>query len=166
MHLRRIHKLGVGVLGVALLLLAWVSVQTLPNQSNSVFWAYAIGNPDSQGNCICEIHIYQDDGGWQLLLNHTSASNFTVQVTSDMHTRFEAKVRLNKTLADSTQESYDNTRVYLSVSGELSNQLMANVSGTSDANFWYVLYRYDWTQSGKPEYGVDYDVSFDYDAYY
>ena len=153
---------------VACLLAILMLAQTLMPRSSVIpqFAVYGIGDPDSKGNCITELKIYQDIGGWQLLLTHTTSDNFTCQVTSDTHTRFDCQVRLNKTLADNEEESFDYTRVYITIEGEYTDQLMSNVTGSSDANFWYVTYRLDWNASGKPAYGVDYDVSFDYDAYY
>lgn len=135
--------------------------------NQTLFFVYAIGTPDEHGNVIMEIHIYQHNGtAYDLLLNHTTSTNFTCKVESDTYTRFECKVRFNKTFAVDEEESFDYTRVYLNVTDIYTNELMLNISGNSDDDYWYVLYRKDWEIADKPEYGVDYDVSFNYDAYY
>jgi len=127
----------------------------------------AIGNPDTYGNAIVWLTVEQWDGvSWDVLLNHSTAINWTVRVEDDTPTRFQVKWRLNNTLANSIAQAVEYTRVLMNITGIWTNKELTNVASSSDPNFYYGVERGVWNQTGYPQAGMTYDVTTRYEAYY
>lgn len=76
-------KLILSVIGGCLLLVLVASIIVNLNYTGLNFIVY--GAPDSYGNAIVWLCVYQHNGShWNLLLNHTSDSNWTQRVTEDL----------------------------------------------------------------------------------
>lgn len=138
----------------------------LPNYS--ILRVGAIGNPDEYGNCICWHTVEQWNGSaWVILLNYTSASEWSQRVVDNMPIRFQVQWRLNNTLADSEAQAVEYTKILMNITtGIWENTELNNTSTSSDANYYYGVELGTWNQTGYPQAGVTYDVSTKYQAYY
>ena len=157
-------RFSVGVVGCVLLALAGLLACT----HVCVIEVYGIGTPDAYGNVICWLCVYQYNGtAWNLLLNHTTDSNWTQRVVHSQPINITVQWRLNNTLADDAAEARSFTRVYMNLTGVWTNEeLNATGSVTSDASYYYGVELAYWNQTGKPTTGVTYDVATRYEAYY
>lgn len=151
-----------------LVILTFILVYSLTfNIQQTVIRVYGIGDSDEYGNCICWLCVYQWNGSeWNLLLNHTSSSNWTERVVDSKPINITVKWRLNKTLADSESQAVEYTKVSMNITDVWTNKELNNTSSNSDATYYYGVEVASWNQTGKPESGVTYDVQTKYSAYY
>jgi len=140
----------------------------LISDQNAHIFVHAIGDPDSYGNVIVWMCIYQHNGSaWNLLQNVTSSSNWTQRVVDSQPINFTVKWRLNDTLATSEAEAVTFTKVTMNISQSVWTNEELNITSTdSDASFYYGIERGHWNQTGMPASGVTYEVATKYEAYY
>lgn len=127
------------------------------------------GTPDAYGNQIRNVTVYQDVGGaWTNRGNFTHATyviNADIEGLVNQTTRFDVVVFLNYTFADTLDDVEYRTRLYISITGEFSHQLMTyyDRSYYSDEfnEYWIAYYRYEWDH---PDTAKAYDVKVEYSA--
>lgn len=125
--------------------------------------------PQLQGpvGSIYQLTIKQYIGSSWITMGTLSTTGGSVQVYADYNTRFEVTVSLAHDYASTSGQAMTNTRCYITITGIISDTLMTAISATEIPDvLWYVLHRYDWTDSGYPIAGVTYTLSFEYQAYY
>ena len=138
-------------------------------QNPKAFLAFAVGSqPDNYGNKIRAINIYQIRSGglWSTIIDYdTYQSGVTLDIIANCKTWLVSFVDINKTLVPGgLGQADDLTRVYLSISGVKSNELMTYISTIwPDEGFWTVLFN---STSWVPAAGVLYTVTANYQAYY
>jgi len=153
-----------------IIILVLIGAFSFPFTPYSIMVAYGIGNPDSYGNVIVYLCIYQWNGSaWILKLNHTTDASFSTRLVANYPVKFTVKWRLNNTLASSEAEAVSYTRVYMNITngGTIwNNEELNNTSTSSDADYYYGVEEGIWNQTGKPVAGTTYSCSALYQAYY
>ena len=140
------------------------------------FIVYGAGTPDSYGNRIAEFAIYQNASGtWTQItsVGYTSYTpGYSLSVPANQHTILRVTVYLNNTLATSVSQASTRTRVYLNVSGVVTNFAMVYGSGTNIGSiYWALIYYYPTvitspTSTWIPATDTTYTVTLQYQAYY
>jgi len=147
-------------------LIAMVGFGYMIQQNPKSFLAFAVGSqPDSYGNKINFVAIYQNRGGgqWSTSIQYSAyQSGMTVEIVANYPTWIMVSVFINQTLV--TGAPADIVRVYLSVAGVKTNELMT-VYGTYGPAFGFYQVLHNSTQ-WTPESGVTYGVTVNYQAYY
>jgi hypothetical protein len=72
-------------------------------------------------------------------------------------------VNINKTLTSTPNTA---TRVYLNITGVVTNQLMTFQGNWTGTYFYLCLHYYTWNATGQPNAGTEYNVAIRYEAYY
>jgi len=141
--------------------------------------ALAAGTTDPYEQCILYIEVYQWDNissEFDLMGNVTFAaysSGYDVNVYPGLPIRFFIKTGINSKFADDSPNAVAKTRVYITITGELSRTLCTTDNCTGDVDPFgnqtlkAVWSHYYWSPSGgKPYAGNTYSVLFEYYAYY
>jgi len=153
-------KIGTGIVLVGILLAVCL---TSPNGTFiRLAWA-----ADAYGNDIQFVEIYQYNGtDWNLVENFTSSGG-TCRVHDGWPTNFTVSTKFNNTLASSTSEAIDYTRVYMNISESVwTNAELNNTACSLVGSFYIVTEQGHWNQTGKPESGVTYECAVLYQGYY
>jgi hypothetical protein len=162
----------------------------------STLIVYAGGTPDSYGNRIVCVYIaewnstsgayefpygpintaYVSDTNIQgskwvfpdtlnqpgvTLIEYTSS--FMFRVYDNHPLKIIVGVNINKTLTTTPSSA---TRVYLNITGVVTNQLMTLQGNWTGTYFYLCLYYYIWNVTGQPYAGKEYNVAIRYEAYY
>ena len=142
-------------------------------QNPKAFLAFAVGSqPDIYGNKIRQAFIYQNRDGslWSTEINYGGEgtiyeSGMTIDIVANYPTWIIALVDINSTLCPGGQgQAKDLTRVYLSISGVKSNELMVWFQTVQSVGGFYTP-KFNST-SWTPATGVLYTVTLNYQAYY
>jgi len=161
-------KVIVPILIATLLLLGFFRVYSPP------ILVFAAGTPDSYGNRIYKVEVWQNIGGSLQKKGEVDYTDYTsgyqIKINGGVETRFFCYVWLNKSFASSTAEAQSNTRIYINItkaSGEVVVETteMTSYDAMELTDYWQVEDYYIWS-TNLPEDGVTYYVYFDYDAYY
>jgi len=132
----------------------------------AILIVYANPEPDSYGNCINQINIYQWNGTAYKLLTTETASNFELRVEDSKAIKIEVTVQLNSTLASSEQEAIDYTECTITIGTIVTEASMINTNCILQGDFYILTYEYEWNQAGYPQAGETYNVGIEYKAYY
>jgi hypothetical protein len=149
---------------------------------------YAGGTPDSYGDRIVIVHVrmwngtdyevqpdqYTYDGstsfdgaGIMYGLNANpiaySDGNMYWRVKDNNPLQIWVDVAINKTLTTTPSSA---TRVYLNITGVVTNQLMTYNGYSSTTNYYLCTHIYTWNVTGQPNAGNSYDIVIRYEAYY
>jgi len=151
-------------------LIAMVGFGYMIQQNPKAFLVFAVGSqPDSYGNRINQFYIRQNRGGsfWMSdpVTYSTYESGVTIEIIANYPTWVIVAVDINQTLCPGgILEADDLTRVYISISGVYSNQLMTWIDPTVPyAPYYRVWYNSTvWT----PSSGVAYSGTLNYQVYY
>jgi len=120
------------------------------------------GSPaDSYGNDILSIAVYEDN----VLKTNLTASGGTVRLNASKTITFNVTICLNKTLASSQNEAIQYTRVYLNITGVITNAELTNVKIWEGTNFYYLIEKYT-VNPNTLIGGQTYACTFKYQAYY
>ena len=142
---------------------------------DSILLVYGVGTPDSYGNRIQNMTIYQWNGTIWIQMgvvttydNYTYPPRYHYTLNSSQQTMFNITVYLNQSLASSASDAAANhtlVRATLSgVTGWSSRALQIGVNGTVGANYYSVEFFDTWT-SGPAQGGV-YNLDVLYEALY
>lgn len=131
---------------------------------------YAQSNPDSYGNQISWVKIYQIHGASHDVVRYITDSNYTSGMTLEVDANYETylkiRVLLSDTLASDIMDAEAKTRVYLTVSGIFTNELLdAKGSGSGPAGFYWIEFgdqTYNWATAADTVY----ECTVKYEAYY
>lgn len=135
----------------------------------------AAGIPDSYGNRIGLVSVYQNTtGSWTIVtsVSYTAFTNgTTLSVPANQKTLVYATVWLNDTLASDVSTAITRTRVYITISGVTTSTLMTSSSGTYVAPYYILLLGYPSTIASPtsvwtPATDTTYTVTLQYQAYY
>ena len=138
-------------------------------QNPKAFLAFAVGSqPDIYGNKIRQAGIYQIRGGGQwfdIITYDEYQSGMTIDIVANYPTWIIVGVDINKTLCPGgVNQAKDLARVYLSISGVKSNELMTWLQSVDQyPGFYSVMFN---STSWVPATGVLYTVTANYQAYY
>jgi hypothetical protein len=120
------------------------------------------GSPaDSYGNDILSIAVYEDN----VLKANLTASGGTVRLNASKTITFNVTICLNNTLVSSQNEAVQYTRVYLNITGVVTNAELTNVNIWADTNFYYLIEKYTINPNTLIG-GQTYECTFKYQAYY
>ena len=180
-------------LGVAISLLVLVLVRPYVAPQFAILKVYADGTPDSYGNRIlgvwvaewnetlsnyqspykqCKILVTYDgtntfdvftihgNGDQMAIFKYTSGVE--LKVYGNQKCRIIVVVAANKTLISDPEPE---TRVYLNITGVVTNQLMTYQTSAEGTNYYKITYYYDWT-SNLPSEGTSYAVAIKFEVYY
>lgn len=124
---------------------------------------------DAYGNDILWVAIYQYNGtAWNLVWNITSSGG-SYRVHDAWAINFTVCIQFNNTLASSTAEAIDYTRVYMNITdgGTVwNNEELNNTACTLEGDYYVLLEEGYWNEVGKPEAGVTYECAVLYQGYY
>jgi len=138
-------------------------------QNPKAFLAFAVGSqPDIYGNKIRQAGTYQIRGGGQwfdIITYDEYQSGMTIDIVANYPTWIIVGVDINKTLCPGgVNQAKDLARVYLSISGVKSNELMTWLQSVDQyPGFYSVMFN---STSWVPATGVLYTVTANYQAYY
>ena len=139
-------------------------------QNPKAFLAFAVGSqPDSYGNKVRQVTIFQDRGGspWYMYITSDEyESGMTVDIIANYATTLQVAVYINKTLVPGGAGQAKNlTRVYLSISNGVKNNELMTWLQTADTvpNFYTVVFT---STSWTPATSVLYTITLNYQAYY
>lgn len=124
---------------------------------------------DSYGNDIISVEVHQYNGStWILIYNFTS-SGASVRINHNQTTKFIVQVKLNSSLASSSEEAKSYTAVYMNISYDSTyvwqNEELNNTSCVLIGGFYYLYEWGNWT-SNLPLEGEQYLCTIDYQQYY
>ena len=122
---------------------------------------YTVLAVDSYGNDINYIEVWEGD---TLKANFTSSGG-TVRVNASKLIRFVVGIQFNDTLASSTAEAIDYTRVYMNITGVWTNMELNNTSCQLSGS-WYYLKEEGNLTAGTLSEGETYECSVLYQGYY
>jgi len=132
----------------------------------------AFGSPDSYGNQINYIEIWQwNVSSYELLVNFTSSGG-SVRVKDSTVTKFIVGIQFNSTLASSTNQAIEYTKVLMNITddttplAEWNNRELNNTSCSLVGNFYLLKEQGIWNITGYPISGVTYTCTPKYRAYY
>lgn len=122
---------------------------------------------DAYGNDVEFVEIYQYDGSaWNLVENFTSSGG-SCRVHDGWPTNFTVSIKFNSTLASSTAEAIDYTRLYMNISESIwTNEELNNTACSLVGSFYILTEEGHWNQTGKPVAGTTYECSVSYQGYY
>ena len=138
-------------------------------QNPKAFLAFAVGSqPDSYGNKIRSTTIYQirQGSGWSTSITYQNyQSGVTIDIVANCPTWQIVIVDINQTLCPGGLNQAKNlARVYLSISGVKSNELMTWVESVDVyPGFYSVAFN---STAWTPGTGILYTVTANYQAYY
>jgi len=140
-------------------------------QDPKAFLAFAVGSqPDDWDNRIHEVTIYQNRAGslWSTTFYHEDyESGMTKDILANYPTWIVVGVNLNAILSPGgPEEAKTLTRVYLSISGVKTNELMTAYYAYANYDhlgFYTVMFN---STSWTPATSVLYTVTLNYQAYY
>jgi len=127
---------------------------------------------DAYGNQIhyIEVYTYFSSNTSYVLKANFTATGGSVRIPDNQYVRFVVRIKLNSTLASSTDEAISYTRVYMNITNGgsiwLNKELNNTVCWGAYQSFYWLKERGDWNQSGYPVSGVTYSCSAKYQAYY
>lgn len=159
----------IGIVALALMISVTLGLFMQRSGLTPAYLVFAVdSNPDSHGNRIESLKVYQNKTGsfdWVATIdtgNYTS--DMTVEIDANYPTFFAVAVRINNTLASSTDDAKSKTRVYLNISeGVYTNEDLTAVSSDPGGDWYYVVYQCDpWT----PTTDTLYNCAVRYEAYY
>jgi len=178
--IKKVKKLSaLGVFGIAVLIciVLATSMQSAGLMPKTTLTVWAAGTPDSYGNRIRVINFDQNGtGSWTLTatLSYTGYNpGANITINSNQHTIIEFGVRLNVTLAPDVNTASQRTRVYINITGVVTNGLcIYKTGGTEYGGDFYLLY-YQWpsvwpnpSTTWMPGTNETYSISALYQAYY
>jgi len=136
---------------------------------------YAAGVPDSYGNKIDYVAFMQNStGSWVATATVTSTTytnGTSVIINANQHTIIVVSVYLNITLASSLGEASTRARVYINITGVVTNGVCVYTGGVNAGVFWALGYSYPSPTSSPtttwiPATDTTYPVTVLYQAYY
>jgi hypothetical protein len=146
-----------------------VSLLFLPESS---FVKIAFASPDSYGNQINYIEIWQwNVSSYELLINFTSSGG-SVRVKGNTVTKFIVGIQFNSTLASSTSQAIQYTKVLMNITddttplAEWNSRELNNTSCSLVSNFYHLTEQGIWNVTGYPISGVTYTCTTRYKGYY
>ena len=180
-------------LGVAVSLLVLILIRPYVAPQFGVLRVYGAGSADTYGNRIVGFWVatYNDtlgdyqfpygqakyavtyDGtntfdGMNIIADTTGVTileynnGVEVKVYGGKQCKIIVKVGANKTLISDPETE---TRVYLNITGVVTNQLMTYDGYSTGTNFYLITYYYNWT-SNLPSEGTSYTVAVKFETYY
>ena len=150
----------VAIVSLTVLLIAFLLA--FPN-GTFIHVAYA---SDVHGNDINFIEIWQYNGTDYVLRANFSSSGGTYLLYDSQPTKFMVNIKFNSTLAGSTNEAIECTKVIMNITGVWTNEEFNNTSCTLIGDFYYLAETGIWNEEGKPESGVTYECNVIYQGYY
>jgi hypothetical protein len=117
---------------------------------------------DAYGNDIKFIEVWE---GNTLKANFT-ASGGSVRVNASKAITFNVTIWFNNTLASSQSEAVSYTRVYLNITGVVTNAELANVKVSGPTGGFYILVERYVVAAGTLSEGQNYECTFKYQGYY
>ena len=124
--------------------------------------AYANGSSSGDINFV---EIWQYNGSdYVLRANFTSSGTFLLY--DSQPTKFMVNIKFNSTLAGSTNEAIECTKVIMNITGVWTNEEFNNTSCMLNGDFYYLVETGIWNEEGKPESGVTYECNVIYQGYY
>jgi len=121
---------------------------------------YTVLAVDSYGDDINYIEVWEGD---TLKANFTSGG--TVKVNASKLIRFVVGIQFNDTLASSTAEAIDYTRVYMNITGIWTNMELNNTACQHSGSWYYLKEEGNLTANTLNE-GETYECSVLYQGYY
>jgi len=122
---------------------------------------YTVLAVDSYGDDINYIEVWEGD---TLKANFTSSGG-TVKVNASKQIRFIVGIQFNDTLASSTAEAIDYTRVYMNITGIWTNVELNNTACQHSGSWYYLKEEGNLTANTLSE-GETYECSVLYQGYY
>jgi len=122
---------------------------------------YTVLAVDSHGDDINYIEVWEGD---TLKANFTSGGG-TVKVNASKLIRFVVGIQFNDTLASTTQEAIDYTRVYMNITGVWTNMELNNTACQHSGSWYYLKEEGNLTANTLSE-GETYECSVLYQGYY
>jgi len=140
------------------------------------FLVYAAGTPDAKGNMIYYFRASQNaTGTWTSigdLLYSSYIPGYSYSLPANQHTILSVVVYLNYTLAPDLATASGRARIYLNISGVVTNFAMVYGSGINiGTTYWALTYYYPSvvtspTTTWIPATDTTYTVTLQYQAYY
>ena len=138
--------------------------------------AYAAGTPDALGNQIAYISFRQNTtGSWAtvaVLYASSYVLNYNLTIPANQHTRVYCEVNLNYSLASSGADAHLKVRIYLTISGVVTSDLMLDYGVASIPGSYWAVGK-GWpsistpaTTTWIPATDTTYTITFQYQAYY
>jgi len=146
-----------------------VLLLTLTLWNNSINIRVFASPADAYGNDINYVEIWQFNGTtWVLKANFTSSGG-SVRINDNQQVKFNVGIKLNSTLASSSNEAISYTRVYMNITYD-SNFIWQNVELNNTScqlvgNFYYLIETGIWS-TNLPIAGKTYACTVLYQAYY
>jgi hypothetical protein len=179
MNTKKFSLLTVMALAVVVIVAMSMFMQNANVPGFSTFKVYAAGSPDSYGDYIAYVEVYQYiSGSWPsntLISSSGYSSGMNFQITSNVQTLLEVIVVLNGTLANSDAMAEACTAVNVTISGTsytsayLTCNFVSSGNGLYELNFWGPSGTYTVPPSGTywtPATDTTYSVQITYQAYY
>jgi hypothetical protein len=148
------------IFGISLIVLL-MSIMFFANDNFVVLRVYA-GPGDAYGNDIKFIEVWE---GSVFKANFT-ASGGSVRVNASKAITFNVTVWFNSTLAGSQSEAVSYTRVYLNITGVVTNAELSNVAVSGPVGGFYILVEQYVVAAGTLSEGQSYECTFKYQGYY
>ena len=122
---------------------------------------YTVLAVDSYGDDINYIEVWEGD---TLKANFTSSGG-TVKVNASKLIRFVVGIQFNSSLAGSSQEAIDYTRVYMNITGVWTNVELNNTACQHSGSWYYLKEEGNLTANTLNE-GETYECAVLYQGYY
>jgi len=148
------------IFGIFLIILL-MSIMVFVNDNFVVLHVFASPG-DAYGNDIKFIEVWE---GSVLKANFT-ASGGSVRVNASKAITFNVTIWFNSTLASSQSEAVSYTRVYLNITGVVTNAELANVKVSGPVGGYYILVERYVVAAGTLSEGQSYECTFKYQGYY
>jgi hypothetical protein len=152
-----IKKLTFGISLIVLL----ASLMILRFNDNSALLRVYASPGDAYGNDIVSIAIYEDS---TLKANFTTSGG-SVSVNASKTITFNVTIEFSTSLASSQDEAIQYTRVYLNITGIVTNAELTNVACWVSGSYYYLIERYV-INPGTLSGGQTYACSVLYQGYY
>jgi len=144
---------------LAILLLLFASFNSRIFGTKLIVYA----NPgDAYGNDIKFIEVWE---GSVLKANFT-ASGGSVRVNASKAITFNVTIWFNNTFASSQSDAVSYTRVYLNITGVVTNAELTNVKVSGPVGGFYILVERYVIAAGTLTEGQTYECTFKYQGYY
>jgi len=148
------------IFGISLIVLL-MSIMFSANDNFVVLRVYASPG-DAYGNDIKFIEVWEGS----VLKANFSASGGSVRVNASKAITFNVTVWFNSTLASSQSEAVSYTRVYLNITGVVTNAELSNVKVSGPVGGFYILVEQYVVAAGTLSEGQSYACTFKYQGYY
>lgn len=142
-----------------------------PRDFGLPFLQLAFAAPDSLGNDINYVEIYQwNTSDWEYVYNFTSSGG-SARIHDSWQTRFNVSIKYNSTLASSTAQAISYTKVLMNITKISTSTLiwtnveLNNTSCVLNGSYYYLVEQGDWN-STLAEAGESYNCTSDYQPYY